>query len=400
MPKVKHISPANLSALISNEPYGSSWDGVTDIAPSKNAVYDAIQNIGYVMGNIAYVDSVGGNDSTGTLGNMLRPYQTIGAAITAIGYLANSAIILRSGNFTIADWNCPYGLKAPNTYYDVVCERGVTIHSYCSYGVWIFDAQTDSGNGNLFGYPTIKNWSSVITGTVEGVNGYAINILPKAGFTTFQIDFLTNEDTGALSCFRVGNGNTFIGTVQLFLQSRIYSRSLSAVPVLKAAPQSRLRIYGNGDTNIDSVAQAGMINAYSLDVEDVTSLYTYGIRFGVRGQAFGASSDYCAIIQTGAQVNDIQFVRSYFEFIEAKPTGVIVDFKNSLAANTQNIQFRDCIIKSRQSNAYVANGYSLSANNNVSIKLIDTYTDRPVTGSGIITNLIVSGSGFMVDPNL
>jgi hypothetical protein len=402
MPKVKHISPVSSSALVSDATYGPSWNGVTDVAPSKNAVYDAINGIGYVMGNIAYVDPVGGNNATAMLGNILKPYQSIGAAITALGTLTNSAMVLRAGSYTISDFDCPYGLKAPGSFYKIVCDPyAVTINSYCSYGTWIFNGSSDTGgNGGVYGYPTIKNYSSVITGTVEGVSGYVFNVLPKAGFTTFQIDLLTNEDTGNLSCFRIGNGNTFIGTVQLFLQSRIYSRSLSAVPVLKAAPQSRLRIYGNGDTTIDNVAQAGMVNAYSIDVEDVTSLYTYGIRYSVRGQAFGANTDFCAKIQTGIQINDIQFVRSYFEFIEAKPTGKVIDFQNSLLANSQNVQFRDCIIKSRQSNAYVADGFSLSANNNISIKIIDTYADRAVTGAGTITNLISTGGGFMIDPNL
>lgn len=38
------------SASISDDAYGVGWDGVTDVAPSKNAVYDKIETISAASG--------------------------------------------------------------------------------------------------------------------------------------------------------------------------------------------------------------------------------------------------------------------------------------------------------------------------------------------------------------
>ena len=159
MPKVKHISSVSSSTLVSDAPYGPSWNGVTDVAPSKKAVYDKIQTIGLLGGIIAYVDPIGGNDSTAVLGNLLAPYLTIGAAISALGSTSNSTLYLYPGAHYLFDSNTPYGLKAPNTNYKIVCEQGVTIESYCSYGVYIFNGATDSGTtGAIIGYPPLLFW--------------------------------------------------------------------------------------------------------------------------------------------------------------------------------------------------------------------------------------------------
>lgn len=398
MPFVKHS--AKSSGFVSDEPYGSSWDGVVDIAPSKNAVYDAIQGIGYVQGNIAYVDSVGGNDSTGMLGNMLRPYRTIAAAISAIGYLTDSAIVLRAGRHVIGSWDCTFGLKVPNTFYDVVCDRGVTIESYCSYGIWIYDGSVDSGRGNLYGFPIIKNYNGWCTGSVGGVNNCLFNILPKLGLTYFEINQLTNETTSPVACFRSENGNLYVGTVHITLNSRMYSRCTTAAPIFIAAQQSRTYLFGANNAVIDSVAETGMVDAYSLDISNVSQLFISSVRFSTRGQFNGANTDYCVKIQTGIATNDIRFDNCLFEFAWAKPTGKVIDFQLSNAPQTNNVQFTRCKIKSRNSNSYPLNGYSISAQNNISIKIIDTYADSPVTGAGVITNLISSGGGFMVDPNV
>lgn len=49
-PTSKKITWANVkaairSALVSDTAYGSGWNGVTDVAPSKNAVYDKIESL-------------------------------------------------------------------------------------------------------------------------------------------------------------------------------------------------------------------------------------------------------------------------------------------------------------------------------------------------------------------
>src|SRR3989304_4166076 len=65
-------SPTSLSSsIVSDAVYGAGWDGVTTIAPSKNAVYDKIQTLGggisladvYPIGSI-YTEITGVNPAT------------------------------------------------------------------------------------------------------------------------------------------------------------------------------------------------------------------------------------------------------------------------------------------------------------------------------------------------
>jgi len=58
-PTSKKITRTNLvKGLVSDDVYAADWDGVTDVAPSKNAVYDKFEaNIGDVYGPITHLAS-------------------------------------------------------------------------------------------------------------------------------------------------------------------------------------------------------------------------------------------------------------------------------------------------------------------------------------------------------
>ena len=53
------------SGSVSDTVYGAAWDGVTTIAPSKNAVYDKIETLGAGSGDPILVDGTGVTDASG-----------------------------------------------------------------------------------------------------------------------------------------------------------------------------------------------------------------------------------------------------------------------------------------------------------------------------------------------
>ncbi len=92
---------------VSNEPYGFTWLGINDLAPSKNVLYNLIENLGYVAGNVTIVDDVKGDDSSGKAGNILRPFKTHQAAIGSMYAITNGVCITMPGNYNIGTFGLP-----------------------------------------------------------------------------------------------------------------------------------------------------------------------------------------------------------------------------------------------------------------------------------------------------
>lgn len=83
------------SSLISDTAYGASWDTVTTIAPSKNAVYDKIESIGAAAGDVTSVgDCTTGDclDGTSDGGTWIKFYDAQGAGQLITGNLTAARV--------------------------------------------------------------------------------------------------------------------------------------------------------------------------------------------------------------------------------------------------------------------------------------------------------------------
>jgi hypothetical protein len=93
-----YLAPgANISTLVNNSGYLVPGDNVSALANDAGYITSAPP---VLTGNVAYVDAVSGNDSTGAVGNFSLPYATLLAAQTAA--VAGTTIVVRPGTYTSA----------------------------------------------------------------------------------------------------------------------------------------------------------------------------------------------------------------------------------------------------------------------------------------------------------
>ncbi len=389
MPRIKYSAPRGSGGTaVSDIPYGASWDGITTIAPSKNAVYDRIQLIGYVTGNIAYQNPIGGNDSTAVIGNRLRPFLTIGAAITALGILQNSALYLSSGYNYLDDTNAVYGLKSPGSYYDIIAEPGCKVDYYGSYGLYISNASTFGG---VYGYLDMNAYSSTYTGSVDGVNNYAYNIGVATTPKKFECINATNQNTNTSSGnFRLG---TCTGTaLTINNMGRIASRG--GITFFCDAG-SRLAVDKINLLQNVSVL-SGMLKIYNptdLQLRNISNTQAYA-NFN------GCSQPYLMQITDNVGTGNIKFDNCNFTPQDVTDATFKVIEIISSQASLPNLEFKRCDVQGRFSTLYSKAGYSFYTASNISFKGRDTYYETPIGGAGTITNLISSGNGLMYEPNL
>ena len=387
MPRV-YVSQSG-GGSVSDIPYGSVWEGVTGVAPSKNAVYNEIQTIGYVPGNTAYVNQIGGNDSNAVLGNILKPFKTIGAAITAMGLLQNSAIYVDAGSYTLTDADTPYGLKAPGSYYDMFLNPGVTISYYGTYGVWISDGNT---YGNLWGDGYIYSYSSSFTGAVDTVNNYNVNIGCSTVAKYVQANTITNHSTSNTS------GNIRVGTstgtgVVFYISGRIQSDG--GIPFF-ADSGSRSQLF-----ECNYIVSGSMSNGL-MTINNPAQFTCYGlINSAAYGQYVGMNQIQGITIFDNTGNSLIQFINCNITAVETNNIGYALIFIYGPGSGQMpNLLFQNCVLRNRQSTAYTKAGYSFQSAANLAFKIQDTYADSDINGVTTITNVLYKGNGFMYDTNL
>lgn len=393
----KATSGGGSGASILDQDYGSVWAADAANGRSARVIYNQFQLIGYVQGNIAYQNIVGGNDSTAVLGNQLRPFKTIGAAITAIGFLENSLISCSAGVNNIYDLDCPQGLKVQGSKYDIYIEKGCTINYYGTYGVNISDRNT---GGNILGGGKILNYSSIATGVVEGISGYTFNVEgadPPYGNKVYQFERLVNYANINLArvgdCVHVNSNVTFsaIGP------SYILGVNSADKTVITLDPLSITAFNGftNGGYIGNALAGTGLVlkmnNPESVDI-DRCVIYSHG-------NQFGAAMPGVIEIKAETTALNIKIANSEVRFAGSESDFCLINFSNTISDYT-TVVLHTCRLKSRNGNAYPLGGYSLKSNNDVSIKVIDTYANMDIKLGTNITNAVSSGNGFMVEPNL
>lgn len=380
-----------IGSEVSDLPFSPLWNGVTGIAPSQNAVYDKIITIGAGFGNTAFVRT-SGDDTTAIVGNYLLPFQTIGSAITALGTLSGSTLYIDAGTYTLNDVDTPFGLKAPNSLYDVYCAVGCQIDYYGTYGLWISDSNTA---GNLFGYGTITNYSSTATAKVNGLGGYPINISSSSlvnnirSFESFAlynrgaIPFIRTSDTGSTNAvirFNMNNGDiwSFNGGTAITVDGGVIYIT-----------NTQVACTGN-------LATGNALNYKFVSLNGARSVFK-NVTFYCWGVFLGANNNECVKITNNNNNNSIDFNQCIIRFASAQSTSKLVFFDSNSGIN--KVTFYNCLLQQAGAASGTIAGNGFSSINPISIKIIDTYATSP-SGGAIITNLITTGNGLRIEPNL
>lgn len=84
-------------------------------------------------GNTAYVSS-GGNDGTGTVGNISKPFLTIGAAIDSLSTGSDATIIVLSSTSTIEINDYDHSAQPYNISIQVLCDQALRISGASAFG--------------------------------------------------------------------------------------------------------------------------------------------------------------------------------------------------------------------------------------------------------------------------
>lgn len=373
---------------IINQTYGISWSGDILHTTTRNDLYNVIQSIGLASGNIAYVDSTGGNDSSAQVGNLIKPYQTIGNAIISVSGLTNSTLIIRSGTYNMYDTDSPFGLKVPTSVYDIIVEAGATINYYGTYGLFILNDSLGT-SGNLLSKGTIKCYGATFSGTIDGVNNYCINVNNSVTSRKLEFDWISTESiTSTANLLRVGS---CISTgYNLVVNNRILSRGGTT---LFFDTNSRTSI-----NNITVLISTSTNNSIPIKInEPISLIFNNLINSQFYGNAFG-SNQTSGVTITNETNGDIRFQNCLFNAVSSPSNYKMINL-NNITSNYSNVIFKDCLIKNRLNSTFISSGTSFYCNNDISFKIINSYSDQDINGA-ILTNLITVGNGLFYQPNL
>lgn len=381
------IADADFVTYIIDGAYGSALAFQSSKAVSASLFYNTIQNIGYIPGNAAYQNIVGGDDATAVIGNILKPFKTIGAAIAALGVLPNSALVCAAGYNFLDDTNSPYGLKAPNSFYDVFLDSGCVVDYYGTYGIYISNNTTF---GNIFGRGVAIANGSIFTGSIDGVNNYAFNVQAYQTPKFFQLYDLKRVDTSnAANLLRIGN--CYQTGCSFDISGRI-SESGGWCITCDTGSRTYFEKINYLINNSNLCGLLRIIDVTNFALNNVYQSAAYGNWVSLNQTSAIQITDNT--LQSNISFNSCELYAS----LTNNPNYKLIEFLTG--GVLPNLLFKRCTLKNRQTNAFSVAGYSFYSATNVSFKIVDTYAQRDIGGAGTITNLISKGNGFMVEPNL
>ena len=294
----------------------------------------------------------------------------------------------------MTDANAPYGLKAPGSKYDIYLAVGSRIEYYGTYGLFCMDGN-DGTAGQIFGYGDLLNYSSSATKVVDGKSGYTFNVANVTVPVNFEYNRLLNEIlSGSLGLVRIGNCPS---SVAMNNKTRAYSRTGI---VVYADTGSRFSMGGTGsyDSVGDFIAPTGV---YTLRVEN-PSRFTLqpNTVLTARGDSFGNANTRCIVINNTANAL-IQFFNLDATCLQAPAGYKLIEFEAvPVGGIMNNLSFVRNVLRNRQNNTFSSSGFSFFSNVDCSFKVIDSYAEKNTGGTGIMNNLISTGNGLMIEPNI
>ena len=390
------IADSDFVPYVIDAGYSSALQFESSRSISGSLFYNTIQAIGYLPGNIAYQNIVGGDDRTAVVGNLLRPFKTIGAAISALGYLTNALLSCAAGVNNIYDADCPQGIKPQGSTFDIYLETGCTINYYGTYGVFISDIYT---GGSIFGNGIIVNYSATATGSVDGISGYTVNIAgANSPYNNKKLQFERLLNYSQINFIRIGDCVTYNSGVTFISNGfgLIQNANAAAYNCITLDTNSKTSLLGfkNGGYIGNVLAGSGLVlkinNAANVTVDECT--------FYSHGNQFGATMPVALEIKAESSI-DIKFINSEIRFAGSATGYSVVNFKN-INLDYSTVLFDRCKLRSRASNMYPANGYVISCDNDISLKLMDTYGHQDINPAKSVINVISTVSGYSKEPYL
>lgn len=368
----RSTSQVNAPVEVIEEAYNpTTWPGDTTHAPSRNNVFNVIDSLGHV-GNVVIVDKTFGNDFTGRVGNINKPFYSHSAAMNSIPSGTPGLCITMPGVYQV---NSSFGFPVKNgiDHYLFNATIEVSPGSYSYGSILVYPNYVKC---KVYGKGTIKNLSS-------------------------------NQDwaliTPYVSCDLEFEGIRFEGPKQIIGNAGGFNQ-------IKKLKFRNCELVSTNNT-IPTYLGAGNYSGYTQTVFE--NCYIKGGMLVTTSNSGFFPDNYL-----------LKFYRCHFESIDTNSNGqyASISFLDYYSdSQVSKYLFQDCSFKGNHNNLYCADGYGGAGSNkyiiinncrfvngvegwivnnnaNYQFKLTNSWTTNNATGS-LVNNLML-GTGMITDPNL
>lgn len=395
---------------------GTNWLPFSAVSSVNGETGNVVLNS---KNNICYVVDATGNDTSAQIGNILKPFKTIGAAINVARLNSGSTIEVLAGTYNIGDLDTPasdglignltgYGLMFLGASYDYYFHPNTTINYAGTYGLYISDTTTQ---GNIYGYADFSVSNNTFSGSISdslqgSVNNYPINI--SINTSSKYLNFNTFVSTSDGNGIRIGEALNAIYGVNLNIETYLKCDG-NGTPLLidRGSISNIISNSKNGYIRAFGISNITVIidGSYKTNIKDI-KLISNGTFTGCSqnvGIQLNFRTDFMSSISQYAQ-NDIEFNNTIIQFIIDDIGYKLIEFvlinnSGSLTINNK-LRFINCLLQNRKDISNVISGNSFYTDTNMNIIFIDTIANADIAGTGIVTNLLTSGVGFIYSPNI
>ncbi|MFM2394188.1 MAG: hypothetical protein RLZZ546_2170 [Bacteroidota bacterium] len=354
-----------------NEEYNTSWSGDINHAPSRDDLFNKIESLGY-FGNVVIVDKTYGNDYTGRVGNINKPFYSHSVAIGSIPAGSPGLCITMPGVYQV---NSSFGFPIKNGIDHYLFNATIEV---CS-GSYSY--------GSILVYPNYVKCKIYGKGTIKNLS--------------------VNQDwaliTPYVSCDLEFEGIRFEGPKQIIGNAGGFNQA-------KKLKFRNCELVSTNNT-IPTYLGAGNFAGYTQAVFE--NCYIKGCMLVTTSNSGFFPDNYL-----------LKFYRCHFESIDTNSNGqyASISFLDYYSdAQISKYLFQDCSFTGNHNNLYCADGYGGAGSNkyiiinncrfvngvegwivnnnpNYKFKLTNSWTTNNASGSPV-TNLM-SGTGMITDPNL
>lgn len=368
----KSTAQVNAPSEVIEEAYNpTTWPGDTTHAPSRNNVFNVIESLGHV-GNVVIVDKTFGNDFTGRVGNINKPFYSHSAAMNSIPSGTPGLCITMPGVYQV---NSSFGFPVKN---------GI---DHYLFNATIEVSQGSYSYGSILVYPNYVKCKVYGKGTIKNLSSN----LDWALITPY------------VSCDLEFEGIRFEGPKQIIGNAGGFNQ-------IKKLKFRNCELVSTNNT-IPTYLGAGNYSGYTQTVFE--NCYIKGGMLVTTSNSGFFPDNYL-----------LKFYRCHFESIDTNSNGqyASISFLDYYSdAQVSKYLFQDCSFKGNHNNLYCADGYGGAGSNkyiiinncrfvngvegwivnnnaNYKFKLTNSWTTNNATGSPV--NNLMSGTGMITDLNL
>ncbi len=365
--------------------------------------FGAVTSVNGMVGDITiggfsaltcYVVGYGGDDNTAQIGNILMPFETIGAAINVARLNYGALIEVLPGTYNLDDTDCPYGLMYPGASYSYYFHPNTLINYNGTYGLYIGNSTTD---GDIFGFGQfVISYSGTFT-----ANGYAFYAQHTQSYPVHsrQFNFVklvhgTSSSTITTSKL-LGIGNCPSTSVVFNFTERILSRHGDTITVESGG---RVLFNGYSTGSLQSTSKANK----TLVINDANQVLVRNADiFGYGNASVGDGARNAPIvvdITYGFNLNSYVFSNLIIYFVSSTSGYKMVNINNVNSADMT--LFDNVKLRGRVSSIYTIGGNSLYSDYNMNMQFISVYGGLDIGGTGTLTNSLNGGVGFLYNPTI